>query len=154
METLLTDTGLGTFAQVNFPNLRELDLSDNRFKDDSLPSLSKFPRLNTLRIAGNKVTELGAKHFSSLRELETLDIGCTPLGNAGVQVLSQAIPHVRHLDVRSCDFDDTVLDCFLRFLNLETLNISKNRIGTPALQQFLATEQGKKIKVTAENLRQ
>ena len=68
--------------------------------------------------------------------------------NIGILNITKRIPSLKHLDVRACEFDATVLPLFLNMPNLKKLNISNNNFEKGALEVFIASAKEKGIELT------
>lgn len=152
-ETVLTNAGLEILSKFNFRNLRQLNLSGNRFDDDGMPFLSGLTSVNNLKIAYNKISATGLRALLPL-PLEYLDAGCTYLENDGIRLIPDILPKLKELDVRASGFDEVVLDSFLELSQLQKLNVTRTKISPPALESFLAKTQKRTIQVQADNLLQ
>lgn len=136
----VSETSLENLDLLNlqpFVHLRYLDVSENRFDDDGLITISYLRELIELRITYNKITQNGAKHLKMLEKLQILDASCTYLGNSGIQALSDC-KSVVCLNVEACGFDDSALGYFHAMPALKSLNISSNKgLTLPGIQKFL-----------------
>jgi hypothetical protein len=134
-ETYLNNNDLSSI--LPFGHLRYLDASENRFDDEGMSTITSFRELTELRLNSNKITHLSAQKLKLLEKLLILDVGCTYLGNVGIQAVSEC-KSVVTLNAEACGFDDSALRYFLSMPALRCLNITGNRQLTKAgIQQFL-----------------
>lgn len=92
-ESRLTDAGLAELADLSFPHLEELDLSDcNLVTDEGLEQLARFPRLRLLLLGGcEQVTDVSMAVIADLPDLEYLDLRDLPLlTDEGLAALASA----------------------------------------------------------------
>jgi|GEM_PF-3543249 len=104
--------------------------------------------LTTLNIAGDRMDAEGTKRLAkstALARLTSLDVSNNPLGIAGIAALG-ASKHLKRLVTLSLSATDLgsqqALECLAAVKNLPALrhlNLSRNLIGTEALQAFLAS---------------
>lgn len=150
----LTEAGLtnDTLKSLShFTQLRTLNLNDNRFNDEGLEDFKNFVNLQNLFLVYNKITKDAFPYLSALKNLETLNLDSTYLENEGIQSLVSHIPQLKELNVRSCGFNESVLDDFLKMPNLKVLNISFNRINKKDLERFMEKAKEKEITVINES---
>lgn len=89
-------------ASPYFPNLQELDLSDNLLNDESLESLansSHFPQLHTLKLGGNNFSSKSIKAFADsiyFPELKKLNLSSVDIDDEGCAALANS-PHFSKL---------------------------------------------------------
>jgi len=90
-------------TEKTFPKLEYLDVSMNAgLTDDHLERLSFIKTLKTLIMKQNRnheITDLGAKHLSRLKHIESLDIANTGITDQGVDYLVAALPKLRKLNI-------------------------------------------------------
>lgn len=71
----------------DFPNLRELDLTESKVTDGGLANLSELSQLESLTLSGTEISSAGAKHFAQLQSLRELHLHDTNLdGQAFVDI--------------------------------------------------------------------
>jgi hypothetical protein len=150
METMLENNFFPLISQLT--SLESLILSDNPFDDMAMPFISSLNNLKFLEIVHTKVTGVGFNSLRSLKQLERLNAGCNLLKNIGIQNITQ-IPSLKHVDVRACSFDATVLPLFFNIPALQTLNISNNPLEKEALKSFLMQAKERNIEVMAEEIK-
>ncbi|XP_062394426.1 NACHT, LRR and PYD domains-containing protein 12-like isoform X1 [Sardina pilchardus] len=168
----LTDKSCELVASVlQSPNsLIELDLSDNELGDSGVQLLSKglsspHCKLQTLRLAGNKLTdkscELVASVLKSPNTLTELDLSNKDLGDSGVQLLSKGLssPHCKLQILRlcKCGFSSEGYVCLALALMVnpscvKELDVSNNHPGESAQKLLSATMENPHRKVGALQL--
>ncbi|XP_034939340.1 acidic leucine-rich nuclear phosphoprotein 32 family member A [Chelonus insularis] len=94
------------------PNLRKLELSDNRISG-GLNLLLTSPKLTYLNLSGNKIKDLETlqplKEFQNLQNLDLFNNEATNMDNYREKVFS-LIPSLRYLDgfdIEDCEVDDS-----------------------------------------------
>jgi acidic leucine-rich nuclear phosphoprotein 32 family protein A/C/D len=97
----LINVGLTTLKGFpNLPNLKKLELSDNRISN-GLQALNGCPKLSNLNLSGNKIKEIETldplKELSNLRHLDLLNCDITNMENYRQKVL-ECLPNVEYLD--------------------------------------------------------
>lgn len=139
--------------------LRELRLAGNRLGDgcaaELLAALGTMPNLVLLDLSSNHLGPEGLRHLATglpgqavLQNLEELDLSMNPLGDSCGQALAlllQACPALRTLRLQACGFGPSFLlshqealgSAFRGATCLETLSLSYNALGTPALARAL-----------------
>jgi hypothetical protein len=63
--TKITDAGLATLGEFEFPHLREIALERTRITDTGLMHLANFKHLEWVSTAGTKVTKDGIRHLKA-----------------------------------------------------------------------------------------
>jgi hypothetical protein len=72
--TKITDEGLATLGELEFPRLKEIALERTNVTNDGLMHLANFKNLEWISIAGTKVTKEGIRHLKAkLPEATVLD---------------------------------------------------------------------------------
>nr|XP_051684653.1 tonsoku-like protein isoform X2 [Oryctolagus cuniculus] len=139
--------------------LRELRLAGNRLGDgcaaELLAALGTMPGLVLLDLSSNHLGPEGLRHLATglpgqavLQNLEELDLSMNPLGDGCGQALAlllQACPALSTLRLQACGFGPGFLlshqealgSAFRDATCLETLSLSYNALGTPALARAL-----------------
>ncbi|XP_052308718.1 receptor-like protein 9a isoform X3 [Populus trichocarpa] len=115
-----SSTGINSFQVLasGLRNLEELHLSDNKFNDSILSSLSGFSTLKSLHLSNNKFT--GTIGLKGLRNLEELYLGFNKFNNSILSSLS-GFSTLKSLDLSGNMFTGSTGLYGLR--NLETLNL-------------------------------
>lgn len=113
-----------------------------------LPSwLTRFSRLRSLNLAGNKLVQNELEEVKSMKVLEVLNLNNNPLGKGQLTETFKFLPNLRSLylsNTKDCYGRDdgnylTIIECFGDFKvlrSLQKLNISANRLGTVDLASF------------------
>lgn len=71
----------------------KVDLASNRtVTDDDLKQLIALSDLESLSIAGTKITPVGIDHLHGLSSLKTIDLGSLPLTSTSIETLAAALP--------------------------------------------------------------
>ncbi|GLE02982.1 hypothetical protein PINS_up011861 [Pythium insidiosum] len=134
-------------ADVSWPQLTTLNLSNNRFTSQSLEVLKRLvvraPSLQHLDISLNAELLPSAADVSSLlaplSSLQTLDLSCLHLTDASIAALLQTavVSTLRQLFLRNNDLSDvaavSVADALARFRRLHVLSLAGNRISDSGL---------------------
>lgn len=96
-------TSLKGFPKL--PNLRKLELSDNRISG-GLSALHGSPKLTSLNLSGNKIKDLDTleplKEFKMLRSLDLFNCDVTTREDYREKVF-QLLPSLKYLDGYDCD---------------------------------------------------
>ncbi|KAL9392958.1 hypothetical protein Peur_012243 [Populus x canadensis] len=118
-----SSTGINSFQVLasGLRNLEELDLSDNKFNDSILSSLSGFSTLKSLDLSRNMFT--GSTGFNGLRNLEELHLSYNKLNDSILSSLS-GFSTLKYLDLSGNMFTGSTGLNGLR--NLETLYLYSN----------------------------
>jgi len=95
----------------NLPNLKKLELSDNRI-NNGLNLLSTSPLLTSLNLSGNKIKDLESlqplKDFKHLKNLDLFNNEATSVDNYREKIF-KLIPSLKYLDgydVHECEADE------------------------------------------------
>ncbi|KAI5703665.1 hypothetical protein M8J75_014711 [Diaphorina citri] len=131
---------------LHWTDLVELHLARSFLQDDDVKVLSEnlknLSKLQKLNLSCNRVSHLGLKYLSeqcaSVRQLRDLDVSFNPLTNA-------ALPHINNM-VASCPLSTlnlshtgiTRLDSNLNLYNIESITISRNRLGAQEVRKLLS----------------
>lgn len=79
-----------------------LDLSNRRISDAATPHIVQFlrayPKLKTVDLSRNLITDKGAKILANNTALQTLNIACNQIGNSGAKALARN-RHIESLDI-------------------------------------------------------
>jgi Leucine Rich Repeat (LRR) protein len=135
-ETYLDNAGLKIISTMS---LQYLNVNENHFDDDGMPTIGLFSQLVELKIAFNKITQVGILSLGSLKNLKILDAHGTYLYDDGIKSLSMACNQLEVLNVRACGFSDVALDYFLTMPNLLVLHISDNgKLTLAGVEKFLS----------------
>ncbi|XP_070497778.1 uncharacterized protein [Chironomus tepperi] len=140
------------FAFRRAPNLRHIDLGDNRIArltPDTFTGaplvwvhldLNRFSSFNqnwfesinstliTINMYGNSIVMLDEDGFSNLRTLETLQIGNNPLWNIPATAFD-SLTNLRMLEMAQCSLTTLNPAWFRNLRRLTTLRLSNNNIG-------------------------
>ena len=134
-------------------SLEELDISENMIRDSGVAALAQtsLPYVRKLNLISNFITPKGIDAlgtFITLNEdrLESLHLDNNPLGNAGVQLLTEIFLHnpcaLKQLTLGDCLLADAGCRDLGKFLRskscmLQSLNLSVNHIGAEGLRVLL-----------------
>ena len=76
-----------------------VNLAGNNATDDDLKYLSAFPKLQTLYLHHDPITDAGVANLQRLRNLTTLDLFDTRVTDDGLKHLSEWMPHLEWLEL-------------------------------------------------------
>ena len=86
----LTDACL--LPLLGLPRLRTLYLAGNRITDRGLEQIGRLTGLEDLDLGATDITDLGLVHLQSLKRLKTLNVAATRVTPEGVKTLQKAMP--------------------------------------------------------------
>lgn len=154
---VVTDAALKAVAHC--PNIEALDLRGTRITDAALLAASKaYPKLQSARVGGTKVTGKGAQALAARPSLTVLDVGGIDLDEetlkaiGGLKKLRElglsgakfdpkwlnhltAAPALRTLNVESTAFDDAAAAALVKLApNLESLSAGSTKLGDAGLK--------------------
>jgi uncharacterized protein (TIGR02996 family) len=108
----IEQAGLHALLQRDWPDLRDLDLDENRLGDAGvreLHALESFaPNLIGLHLKGNQITDAGARWLAMwpfLRQLRVLDLQVNRIGEAGGRALLES-PYTQSLQWLALGIND------------------------------------------------
>ncbi|XP_029955164.1 transforming growth factor beta activator LRRC33 [Salarias fasciatus] len=110
-------------------NIEELQLNYNAIQTLKDASLSRYPSLNTLGLACNKLEKLESKTFEGLKLLESLNLASNNLyiGYQETGLALKKLSRLRVLDLSENKLDDEMVVALLQNLtSIEYLNLSGN----------------------------
>uniref|UniRef100_A0A4P6DCT4 Putative membrane glycoprotein lig-1 panstrongylus lignarius n=1 Tax=Rhodnius prolixus TaxID=13249 RepID=A0A4P6DCT4_RHOPR len=133
---------------LNSESLRELDLSHCRLTQIAPKTFSNLRGLELLDLSGNDLTEIKADTLANLESLEDLYLAYNSIskidpnafndiddmiklslrGNPIKTLEGIEVPGLAELDISECDLEILAGASFRGFLDLETLNLSRNSI--------------------------
>jgi hypothetical protein len=90
--------------------------------DEALAILGTMPRLNTIKIHWDSVTDKGVKALAQARGLEVIDLQSLQVTDEGVAALA-ALPKLKHLGLRGLPFTGTGLRPLTATSTLESFEI-------------------------------
>ena len=98
--------GPGLELLANLPTLHELDLG-NTYYSDACPIddagtvyIGQLHQLKSLNLTRTKITDKGLQNLSQLKNLETLMLGGTGIGNDSIAVIKLLFPHLKTLAIQ------------------------------------------------------
>jgi endonuclease YncB( thermonuclease family) len=107
--------------------------------DGELALLENFPRLRSVGLSSQPITDAGLAHLQKLTELEGLNLNWTKVSAAGVIRLVKDRKRLRRLELSGVDLSDEDLMALKGLTNLELLNLRSTLITDRAvanLQSF------------------
>lgn len=116
-------TSLGNCRQLISFNLGTFQ----HWTDDNVSRLANLSHLETLRISGPEVTDVGLNALAGLTALRQLDIDDVSATGAGLRHLAE-FPELRHLSFSSKQANDAVIPNILRCAKLSRLSLTGNGI--------------------------
>lgn len=126
----LTDATL--MAILKDPTVTSLDLSRARISPAALQMVFKTARIQTLRLAGQKLSAKDLSQLSKLPSLRELDLADTGANAQSLQALATA-SGLRVLKLDGNALDESVLDTLRKMHNLETLHLNYTGFGAQVL---------------------
>jgi hypothetical protein len=122
------DAALKSIEHV-FPKLTELDVKTaaTGFSAAGTGSIAKLRALQTLRLAGDGITDEVVAPFTHLEALTTLAIPAAKLGDPGAASLGKLI-HLSELSIDVPPLSDLALKSLARCKELKTVNIGKDAL--------------------------
>ena len=151
------DAALATCEE--FPNLKDLVLSETTVSDRGLAHLDKLSQLRSLELSETTVSDAGLAHvkglihlrrldvsvtddtdggmicLSELNELRALDVAWTKVGDAGLAHVNGLL-HLRELDLNGTNTTDAGMAYLSELSELEVLHLSRTKIGDAGLEHL------------------
>ena len=118
-----------------------VNLAGNYATDDDLKNLRAFPKLQTLYLHHDPITDAGVANLQGLRNLTALDLFDTRVTDEGLKHLSEWMPHLEWLELSDTSVTDACLGPFKGLKNLRHLDVRKTKVteaGTDELRRAVA----------------
>ncbi|KAL7731678.1 hypothetical protein ACLKA6_000967 [Drosophila palustris] len=112
---------------LQLPNLRMLDLSQNRIEQLSRHGFQSAPELRVLSLAQNQLRQLEDTSFIGIQRLELLHLQDNQLGEADERALLP-LAELRNLNLQSNKLESITDNFFSNNSRLEQLDLSRNLI--------------------------
>jgi eukaryotic-like serine/threonine-protein kinase len=154
-------TGSGFAQLANAAHLRELWLADTLLKEQHLPLLAPFEKLQVLVIGGNrhdigdegarqiaalaslqrlalrnaKITDASLADLANLANLEELDLTGTRVTDAGIAELEE-MPNLRRLVLDGTSITDGAVASLTKIKSLRSLNLTGTRLSAGAFDSL------------------
>ena len=129
--TEIGDAGLQQIARMK--SLKELNLSNTTVADTGVAYLAQLPQLRSLRLRNTLVKGTGI----AFPQLETLDLGGSPVNNAGLAKIAK-LPGLKELSLADSEVTDAGLDSLAGLTGLTLLNLNGADIGDAGLEKLSA----------------
>ncbi|XP_070173511.1 G-protein coupled receptor GRL101-like [Littorina saxatilis] len=125
----LAENWLTSAEGPTFPNLRRLDLSDNKIKGFYVYDLGRLPQLETLVLSGNPLVHLfeSGKRHAVILNLSGSEVDSI-IGDG-----FKALTLLHTLDIRGCPLTHFPPDMFSGLQNLQTVYSDNFKLCCPAL---------------------
>jgi Leucine-rich repeat (LRR) protein len=138
--TKLKDLRCGQCALANadlsqFPELENLDLSDNPFTNKGMEGLAGLKKLRRLLLRNALVTDDGLKWIAGLSNLEELDLGGVRLTDKGIEYLRN-LKAMRRLNLLGVQATDASMDVIAGMPHLEVLNLYRTKVTNTGLAKL------------------
>ncbi len=111
-----------------FPNVKQIDLSNNAISAVGLRSFERYEKLTALDFSMNIIDIQGALALSKLKGLMFLNISGTKIGTKGAQHISNLLK-LKSLTTSGNEIDSVGLTYFTKLSNLSRLDVSSNQIS-------------------------
>ena len=152
-----------TFAAVDFPDLRSLDVSGTDMKPSSLGEnsllvqvsfsncgldvlvISRLPNLRILNLGNNRLLSLDADAFANLTNLKILNLARNPIHSYFLPTVQGGTASVETLDISGVRMRETNANLSAIFPNVHNLNLSHNSIHSVAGQKFGMMEKLRRV---------
>jgi tRNA A-37 threonylcarbamoyl transferase component Bud32/Leucine-rich repeat (LRR) protein len=121
----------GVQALEKLPKLKTLDLTGNPITDGCVDSLAKLAKLESLRIGRTKIGAAGLARIGGFTQLENLAANDLTITDQSVSALSR-LNNLRSLDLSGCPIGDKGIAA-LQSLPLSDLNLDRTRVGDLSL---------------------
>lgn len=105
-----------------------VNLAGNNATDDDLKYLSALPKLQTLYLHHDPITDAGVANLRSLRYLTTLDLFDTRVTDEGLKHLSEWMPHLERLELSDTSVTDACLGPFKGLKSLRHLDVRRTKV--------------------------
>jgi hypothetical protein len=93
---------------TGLPKLSSLSLSGNRITDDGLAHLARIGTLQTLDLTGTEVTDAGLEHLRALPRLQSVELGGTRVTAEGAMKLQSDRPGLSVNQALDPDLDEAI----------------------------------------------
>lgn len=120
----------------NLKQLEFLGLLQTAVADDGLRVLANFPKLRVLNLWSTSITDQGARHFASLKQLSSLFLCGTRIGDATVAQLAAACPRLRRLDLSATSITDASAVSLSQLRHLRFLNLIGTQFTDDGLERL------------------
>lgn len=146
----LTCNPIGSKGIIEIPEdslLTDLSLKSANMDAVSLIKLLKSKTLKNLNLYDNHISGEDLKHLNIPlnNALESLSIGANPLGDQGVLLLVDKLPHLKRLYIANCQLTDKGFQALLGYSNLQVLFVLNNPITDTGLQAIAHNQSLKEL---------
>lgn len=118
-----------------FPNLQTLILRNTPATDDHLKQLARLKSLTSLELSGTKITDAGLAELAVLTNLAGLDIGSTGVTDDGLKELV-ALESLHRLYLNGTQVTDAGMKHLAGFTQLQMLDLSGTRVTDAGLKEI------------------
>ena len=143
----ITDESMKIFGK--FTKLKVLTLRSNPITDIGLESLATCNELETLQMAGSKVTGKGLNTLYMVPNLKNLSFGVydegAPIDDEGLKTLGE-LTQIEHLNLTASNITDEGFKHLAKLENLQTLTLDNTEITDDALQALSDLQHLKNIR--------
>ena len=127
--------GLANADLSQFPQLENLDLSDNPFTNKGMEGLAGLKRLRRLLLRNALVTDDGLKWIAGLSNLEELDLSGVRITDLGIEYLRD-LKSLRRLNLLGAKATDAAMNVVAGMKNLEVLNLYRTQVTNTGLAKL------------------
>lgn len=121
----ITDVGVDRLSTLT--NLQSLMLSGGRFTDRSVECIARLPKLATLSIRSDLLSDESLRVLASMSALESIDISSPHFTDAGIAYLGQK-HNLKALSVSGPVLTDKSVEAIAGLTQLQSLDLSRQAI--------------------------
>lgn len=108
---------------LDFPRLTSLSLSGDTITDTTADAIARLRKLKTLQLVYTNITDRGLQAITSLPELRRLNLDSKVITDKGTGLLPK-LTHLEHLSLRVSGLTDATLEHLLKMQSLRRLDLS------------------------------
>jgi len=138
---MITDKGLSVFADVRPPRLRTLVLRDcDQVTNEGLKYLKFLPALDELELSETRLGEQSLPYVGDLTTLRTLNLSRMSISDRAIEQLcdTPVASVLRNLDLNETGIGDETVEAVCRMKRLKNLQLSHNHFVDDACVPFFA----------------
>uniref|UniRef100_A0A0N4Z983 LRRCT domain-containing protein n=1 Tax=Parastrongyloides trichosuri TaxID=131310 RepID=A0A0N4Z983_PARTI len=129
----LEDVGFGAFTLLS-TELKELSLANNQFK--RFPNLGVLPKLISLNLSNNSISNLEANSFTGFKHIQSLRFRNNLLSNLSSHAFNDISKSINLLDLRGNKISNTSSLFTRNMTSLEYLDLSGNKLDNIKKDEF------------------